>query len=168
MTARERMERRARERFFSYVLKTDDCWIWVAGRNSRTRWGHGQFRIPGTTKRVQAHRFSYELAGRTIPDGFHLHHVCENPLCVRPSHLKPMSGLDHMRFHVVKPCQHGNPTTKCLVCNEPKKRKSGLTYRQRYVPIALANCERKLAVLRAEFAELFGVSIEEHRLAAAQ
>ena len=70
------------ERFWSKVLKTPTCWIWIATRNTT---GYGQFSLFG--KLVVAHRVSYELSKGPIPTGLRVLHHCDNPPCVRPSHL---------------------------------------------------------------------------------
>lgn len=69
-------------RFWSYVEKSDDCWIWTGGSFGGR---YGQFRIG--KKKIRAHRFSWLLAGNEIPDGMILCHKCDNVKCVRPDHL---------------------------------------------------------------------------------
>jgi hypothetical protein len=53
--------------------------------------GYGQFgvgsRDDGTRRLVYAHRYAWELAGRTIPDGMKLLHSCDNPPCCDVEHL---------------------------------------------------------------------------------
>jgi hypothetical protein len=36
---------------------------------------------------VRAHRFAWIEANGPVPAGLHVLHTCDNPLCVRPSHL---------------------------------------------------------------------------------
>ena len=69
------------EYFPSFVQKTDDHWLWQGSRKD----GYGYLLIDG--KRVKAHRFAFELWVGPIPDGKHVWHLCDEPLCVRPSHL---------------------------------------------------------------------------------
>lgn len=71
------------ERFWSYVLKTDTCWLWQGGLGSR---GYGAFSL-NSTQQVRAHRLSYELTYGMILPGLLCLHRCDTPACVRPDHL---------------------------------------------------------------------------------
>ena len=72
----------ARERFFKKVNKTDTCWLWTAC----ILHGYGTFGYK--YKVVKAHRFSWFLAGNTIPEGHLIRHKCRNRHCVNPDHLE--------------------------------------------------------------------------------
>lgn len=69
-------------RFWSYVEKTDGCWIWRGGTFAGR---YGQFRVGA--KKMKAHRVSWLLTGQHINDGMILCHRCDNMRCVRPDHL---------------------------------------------------------------------------------
>lgn len=72
------------ERFWSKVDKSEDCWIWTAGKSSR---GYGKFFVGSNLPEASAHRFSYELHFGSIPEGMQVCHQCDTPACVNPSHL---------------------------------------------------------------------------------
>lgn len=66
------------ERFWSRVLRTDECWLWMG---SYVSGGYGVFR------KELAHRIAYRLTYGSIPEGLFVLHRCDNPPCVRPTHL---------------------------------------------------------------------------------
>ncbi len=72
------------ERFWEKVDKSGDCWLWTASRQEA---GYGRFVVTKGSSPVGAHRLSYELEVGPIPDGLQVLHRCDNPACVRPSHL---------------------------------------------------------------------------------
>ena len=64
-------------------MNGDHCWEWPGVRDSH---GYGTLGV-GRRKHVKAHRVAWESAVGPIPDGMHVLHHCDNPPCVRPSHL---------------------------------------------------------------------------------
>lgn len=70
------------ERFWSKVKKSRGCWEWTAGKFES---GYGAFSLGGQTER--AHRVAWMLTHGELPSLFVLH-TCDNPGCVRPSHLE--------------------------------------------------------------------------------
>lgn len=91
------MTARLAEDFFSRVEKTDACWLWIGSRDSH---GYGKFSIKG--RAVAAHRFSFELENGPIGPGVKVCHRCDNPPCVRPSHLFQGTQADNMKDMVAK------------------------------------------------------------------
>lgn len=82
------------EKLWSRVVKSDGdgCWEW---QGHRTPFGHGQLTHRGVS--LYAHRVSWELLNGPIPDGASVCHRCDNPPCVRPSHLWLGSQRDNLR-----------------------------------------------------------------------
>ena len=70
------------ERFWTKVVKSDDCWLWTAGH---TPDGYGMVKVYG--RHHGAHRVSWTLTNGPIPDGLAVLHRCDNPPCCRPDHL---------------------------------------------------------------------------------
>lgn len=73
------------ERFWQYVEKGDDCWLWTG---ATTKFGHGVMNSGAPKYRtLRAHRVSWELHNGPIPKGKCVLHRCDVPACVNPSHL---------------------------------------------------------------------------------
>ncbi len=90
------MELTAQEksRFWEKVdYEEGSCWIWIGARIPEQ---YGSFGVGG--KQYGAHRISFMIHN---PDeniiGLDVHHVCNNPPCVNPSHLLAVSRREHIR-----------------------------------------------------------------------
>jgi hypothetical protein len=79
-------------RFWSYVEKTEDCWLWVGAIGSS---GYGRLKVAG--RDVGAHRFAFELLVGPIPEGLTIDHLCRNRPCVKPDHLEPVTLAENTR-----------------------------------------------------------------------
>lgn len=88
-----RSRRPVAERFFSFVNKTETCWLWT-GQTSKNSGGmlYGRFWLNG--KNEVAHRVSWFLTHGSWPV-LPLDHVkargCTSTLCVNPAHLEPVT-----------------------------------------------------------------------------
>jgi hypothetical protein len=72
------------QRLWPKVIKhIGGCWEWTGSRTA-PGW-HGIIMFEG--RRQVTHRVSWALAYGPIPKGLRVLHRCDNPPCVRPSHL---------------------------------------------------------------------------------
>lgn len=90
---KEKREARNVLRFWSKVSKGEEseCWLWLAGTFADD--GHGAFWFNG--QNITAHRFSFYLRHGYLGDD-HIHHKCENKICVNPDHLERLTPYQHM------------------------------------------------------------------------
>lgn len=71
------------DRFWNRVVKSDGCWSWLGSSDPH---GRGQIKYHG--RHYLAPRLSWIIAnGREVPPGMNVLHSCDNPNCVRSSHL---------------------------------------------------------------------------------
>lgn len=85
-------------RFWPKVKVGRGCWIWEGAADPGT--GYGRVGLGGREDgTATAHRVAYMLTVGSIPDGAILHHHCENPSCVRPDHLEPLTRAEHIDLH---------------------------------------------------------------------
>lgn len=74
------------DRFWAKVDKTETCWVWTGAKRDG---GYGVFKAE---RLVPAHRFSYQMAtGSAVPADMEVDHICHNPSCVNPEHLRAVT-----------------------------------------------------------------------------
>lgn len=76
----------------------NSCWPWLANKYST---GYGRFKYKG--KEHLAHRFAYALFWNTmIEEEKVIMHICDNPTCCNPLHLKMGTPLENVQDKMTK------------------------------------------------------------------
>lgn len=76
---------------FANTGSCDECWLWTGAMTK----GYGMLRINRTS--MYAHRASWIAFRGNIPEGMHVLHKCDTPLCVNPDHLEIGSHAKNMK-----------------------------------------------------------------------
>ena len=108
------------DNFWSKVKKTKGCWEWIGAKN---RDNYGVCKLNG--KMIATHRKSWEICKGKIPKGIFVLHLCDNPPCVRPSHLWLGNHSDNMRDAIKKGKISKNKLTETKVRAIRKLYKAG-------------------------------------------
>lgn len=100
----------AKERFWPKVVVRgfDECWEW---RGNTPGKGYGLFHISANAHSVKAHRFSFFIHYKRIPDNL-VCHTCDTRKCVNPKHLFEGTNQDNMTDMVQKGRGRGCPGEK--------------------------------------------------------
>lgn len=109
------------DRFWAKVDKSagpDGCWLWTGYTE---RGGYG--RITDYWTKHLTHRYSYELAHGTIPEGMQVCHTCDVRNCVNPAHLWLGTLKDNMLDASTKGRMTGNRSNNRLFGETSKQAK---------------------------------------------
>lgn len=128
-------------RFWKFVKKTPTCWEWHGYREPR---GYGKIRIrkrSGNGETFRAHRLAWWLTtGEKLSGKYVLRHLCNNPSCVRPSHLRAGTQKDNVRQCIrdgrrayLRGEQNGNSRlTSRIICKIRKSSAAGVALGRKY------------------------------------
>lgn len=73
---------------------SQDC---ILGKGKPSHYGYARVSIHN--KLYFAHRLAYEQVFGEIPEGIHIHHKCDNKMCINVNHLEALSPEEHRRIH---------------------------------------------------------------------
>jgi len=83
------------------------CWLWLGYISPQ---GYGK--LTRERRQIQAHRYTYELLGGTIPADLDLDHLCRVRHCVRPEHMEPVTRKENAQRgahgRLVRHCPRGH------------------------------------------------------------
>ena len=129
------------------------CWTWTAATMS----GRGRFVL--FKKAVSASRVAYVLFIGAIPRGLWVLHKCDNPACVRPTHLFLGTNSDNMRDAVKKKRHVDARKTHCIRGHKFTKNNTDVRVRSRGRSRECVACQ----VLRGKRRYAFETSTPELR-----
>lgn len=87
-----------RRKPIEYVVTPSGCWRCIS--HTHDEHGYVRIRVRGTMDRL--HRRSYNLAKGRIPRNRVIMHLCDNPWCFNPDHLKIGTQKANMRDMIKK------------------------------------------------------------------
>lgn len=116
-------------RFWSKVLigEEDECWGWLG---SCDRNGYGFFTKRWGASPYRAHRYSWEALNGPVPEGLVIRHLCNNPSCVNPHHLKPGTQRENIIDKSYAGTQYKQKLSVDDVITIRQLRDEGYTYKQ--------------------------------------
>jgi hypothetical protein len=86
----------------------DACWPWTLGRSN----GYGRLSL-GASRYIYAHRLAVILAGRDLPDGLVVDHLCGNRSCVNERHLEVVTNRQNI-LRGTRPAARAAEAAVCL------------------------------------------------------
>lgn len=114
-------------RFMAKVDKQENgCWLWTSSRQSN---GYSRFAVD--RRWVPGHRWAYERWVGPIPAGMHLDHFrCDTPLCVNPTHVRPVTPARELASRHPYDGVNGDGERICRTCRRAGERRRRSVYRK--------------------------------------
>lgn len=82
--------------------ETTDCWMWTGAKVARSAAYYQPIIGTWRGRTENAHRIAWLLYRGDIPNGLHVLHRCDRPLCVNPEHLFLGTHQDNMDDMIAK------------------------------------------------------------------
>jgi len=84
-----------------------ECWEWQGKTEDRSsnpqKRGYGRFYDKHGKRNIRTHRYAYEQQHGPVPQGLEIDHLCDNPPCVNPKHLKAVTHSNNWkRTHILR------------------------------------------------------------------
>jgi len=98
--------------FWKFVEKTTTCWNWTGSKNDS---GYGRFCVPNENgyKVIGAHRYLFFQKRPNTNKNLGVLHHCDNPACVRLSHLYAGTSQDNMNDMLNRKGHYQRNKVKC-------------------------------------------------------
>jgi len=97
-TRRVRISPADETRFLTFVAPhPDGCWYWMGTLQTNQWKSHWYGRFSVRMKNFLAHRVAYSMWVGPLVAGLVIDHVCHNPTCVNPDHLRQVTQAENMR-----------------------------------------------------------------------
>lgn len=71
------------------------CWLWLGQMHKSRKFYYGRIEIKG--RRWRAHRAIVKAVRGRLRSDYVVRHMCDTPLCVNPSHLRPGTQRQNVR-----------------------------------------------------------------------
>lgn len=112
------------------ILSKEECWYWAGSQKSS---GYGIIKVEDRYE--PAHRVIYEALVGEIPESLEPDHLCENPICINPEHIEPVTHAENIKRHFkrnyAEVCRNGHPKSKYTSWVKDKRSPTGKSFQCR-------------------------------------